>query len=93
MRVLLFLLPHLAVDTTSFLELKLYNCSHVDVHNAAKPQPQPQILVQLPKERVTPDIVFDKVVDYASPVYIRQGYVCKSNIFKAYISCLSKPFI
>ena len=52
--------------------------------NAAKPQPQ--ILGQLPKERVTPDIVFDKVgVDYAGPVYIRQGYVRKPTIVKAYI--------
>ena len=33
-------------------------------HNAAKPQPQ--VLGQLLKQRVTPDIVFDKVgVDYA----------------------------
>ena len=52
--------------------------------NAAKSQPQ--ILGQLPKERVTPDIVFHKVgLDYASPVYIGQGYVRKPTIVKAYI--------
>ena len=37
-------------------------------------KPKPQVLGQLPKERVTPDVVFDKVgVDYAGPVYIKQG--------------------
>ena len=52
--------------------------------NAAKPQPQ--LLGQLPKERVTPDLVFDKVgVDYAGPIYIKHGYVRKPTIVKAYI--------
>ena len=52
--------------------------------NAAKSQPQ--ILGQLPKERVTPDIVFDKVgVDYAGPVFIKHGYVRKPIVVKAYI--------
>ena len=53
-------------------------------HNAAKSQPQ--VLGQLPKERVTPDIVFDKVgVDYAGPVFIKHGYVRKPIVVKAYI--------
>lgn len=52
--------------------------------NAAKPQPQ--VLGQLPKERVTPDIVFDKVgIDYAGPVFIKHGYVRKPTVVKAYI--------
>ena len=38
-------------------------------------KPQPQMLGQLPIERVTPDPVFDKVGgDYAGPVLIKYGY-------------------
>ena len=52
--------------------------------DAAKPQPQ--LVGQLPKEHVTPDIVFDKMgVDYAGPIYIKYGYVRKPVIVKAYI--------
>ena len=41
---------------------------------------------QLPKERVTPDIVFDKVgIDYAGPVLIKHAHVRKPTIVKAYI--------
>lgn len=49
-------------------------------------RPQPQKLGQLPIERITPGPVFDKVgVDYAGPVYIKYGYVCKPTIVKAYL--------
>ena len=41
---------------------------------------------QLPLERVTPDIVFGNVgVDYAGPIQIKYGHVCKPAIVKAYI--------
>ncbi len=41
---------------------------------------------QLPKERVTPDAVFNKVgLDYAGPVYLKRGSVRKPTIVKAYI--------
>ena len=49
-------------------------------------RPKPQMLGQLPIERVTPGTVFDKVgVDYAGPVSIKYGYVRKPTIVKAYI--------
>ena len=49
-------------------------------------QPQPQMLGQLPIERVTPDPVFDKVgVDYAGPVLIKYGYVRKPTFVKVYV--------
>ena len=55
-------------------------------HYSAKPQPQ--MLRQLPIERITPGPVFDKVgVDYAGPVLIKYGYVRKPTIVKAYV-CL-----
>ena len=38
-------------------------------------RPQPQMLGQLPTERLTPGLVFDHVgVDYAGPVYIKYGF-------------------
>ena len=41
---------------------------------------------QLPKERVTPDAVFNNVgLDYAGPVYLKQGSVRKPVIVKAYV--------
>lgn len=41
---------------------------------------------QLPMERVTPDVVFNKIsVDYAGPVYIKRGAARKPTILKAYI--------
>ena len=44
---------------------------------------------QLPKERVTPDLVFENVgVDYAGPVYVKYGHICKPTIVKAYILCI-----
>ena len=49
-------------------------------------RPKPQMLGQLPIERITPGAVFDKVgVDYAGPVFIKHGYVRKPTIVKAYI--------
>ena len=41
---------------------------------------------QLPIERVTPDAIFSKTgVDYAGPVYIKQGYTRKPVVLKAYV--------
>ena len=49
-------------------------------------RPRPQMMGQLPMERITPGPVFDKVgVDYAGPVYIKYGHVRKPTIVKAYI--------
>ena len=49
-------------------------------------KPKPQLQGQLPLERVTPDSVFERVgVDYAGPVYLKHGYVCKPVIVKAYV--------
>lgn len=40
---------------------------------------------QLPMERITPYAVFDKVsIDFAGPIYIKQGSVHKPTILKAY---------
>ncbi|XP_064406043.1 uncharacterized protein LOC135351065 [Halichondria panicea] len=49
-------------------------------------KPHPQMLGQLPIERVTPGSVFEKVgIDYAGPVSIKYGHVRKPTIVKAYI--------
>jgi hypothetical protein len=41
---------------------------------------------QLPLERVTPGLVFERVgVDYAGPVYLKLGHVRKPTIVKSYI--------
>ena len=49
-------------------------------------RPQPQMLGQLPAERLIPGLVFDHVgVDYAGPVYIKYGFVRKPTIIKAYV--------
>ena len=41
---------------------------------------------QLPMERITPDVEFDKVgIDYAGPIYVKQGSVRKPTILKAYV--------
>ena len=53
-------------------------------HISAKPKPQLQ--GQLPLERVTPNSVFERVgVDYAGPVYLKQGHIRKPVILKAYV--------
>ena len=49
-------------------------------------KPKPQILGQLPMERVTPDTVFDRIgVDYAGPIYVKYGYVRKPTVVKTYV--------
>ena len=49
-------------------------------------KPQPQMLGQLPIERLTPGPVFDKVgVDYAGPLLIKYGHVRKPTIVKSYV--------
>lgn len=47
---------------------------------------RPQIMGQLPLERVTPDLVFNRVgIDYAGPLYLKLGHVRKPTIVKAYV--------
>ena len=49
-------------------------------------KPQAQILGQLPIERITPDLIFDKVgVDYAGPVYTKHGHVHNPVVVKAFV--------
>ena len=49
-------------------------------------KPRPQMMGQLPMERVSPDIVFENVgIDYAGPLYIKQGYIRKPTVIKAYV--------
>ena len=58
-------------------------CTICYCHSA---QPSPQMLGQLPSERVTPRAVFQKVgVDYAGPLQVKYGMVRKPVIMKAYI--------
>ena len=56
-------------------------------------KPNPQMMGQLPPERLTPGSVFNEVgVDYAGPVYIKYGFVRKPTVVKTYIAvfvCLS----
>ena len=52
----------------------------------ASAKPLPQMLGQLPTERLIAGPVFDNVgVDYAGPVYIKYGFVWKPTIVKAYV--------
>ena len=63
------------------LNLTLY----IDMVPYAKPQPP--LMGQLPMERITPDIVFERVgVDYAGPIYVKHGPVRRPIIVKAYVS-------
>ena len=49
-------------------------------------RPKPQMMGQLPAERLTPGLVFENVgVDYAGPVILKQGSVRKPTLVKAYI--------
>ena len=49
-------------------------------------KPVPQLLGQLPPERVTPGPIFSKVgVDYAGPINIKYGHVRRPVVVKAYI--------
>ena len=48
-------------------------------------RPQPQMMGQLPLERVTPGCVFEKVgVDYAGPFFTKYGMVRKPTVVKSY---------
>ena len=52
-------------------------------------KPHPQLMGQLPTERHKPGPVFGTVgLDYAGPVWIKHGYVCKPTMIKAYV-CIS----
>ncbi len=52
----------------------------------ASARPQPQLMGQLPPERVTPGMVFERVgIDYAGPVQLKLGRVRKPTIVKGYI--------
>ena len=49
-------------------------------------RPQPQIMGQLPIERMTPGLVFERTgIDYAGPVYLKLGRVRRPVLVKAYI--------
>lgn len=68
--------------------VRLFSLSLVDAQccHCDSVRPQPQLLGQLPIENIMPGHVFDKVgMDYAGPVYIKHGFVCKPTIVKAYI--------
>ena len=44
-------------------------------------KPNPQLMGQLPKERITPDAVFNNVgLDYVGPIYIKRGSTRKPTI-------------
>ena len=56
-------------------------------------KPHPQLLFQLPADRLKPAPVFDKVgVDYAGPILVKSGYVLKPIITKAYV-CVFVSFM
>ena len=49
-------------------------------------KPRPQILGQLPVDRLNPGAVFDRLsVDYAGPIMTKAGYVLKPALTKAYV--------
>jgi hypothetical protein len=51
-------------------------------------KPKPQLLGQVPVERITPDSVFNGVgVDYAGPFLLKYGSIRKPSFIKAYV-CL-----
>lgn len=51
-------------------------------------KPKPQMMGQLPIERVIPDIVFENVgVDYVGPIYTKYGHVRKPTVVKTF-ACL-----
>ena len=50
------------------------------------PKTKPQMMGQLPPERITPDMVFKHVgLDFAGPMYLKRGSVRKPTIFKSYV--------
>ena len=51
-----------------------------------KPKTNPQMMGQLPPERITPDVVFEHVgLDFAGPLYLKRGSVRKPTILKSYV--------
>ena len=51
-----------------------------------KPKTKPQMMGQLPPERITPDVVFEHIgLDFAGPLYLKQGSVRKPTILKSYV--------
>ena len=49
-------------------------------------RPQPPLMGQLPAERVTPDLVFNRVgIDYAGPICTKYGHVRKPTLVKSYV--------
>ena len=57
----------------------------VKCHRAAA-RPQEQLMGQLPAERVTPDLIFNRVgVDYAGPLQLKLGPTRKPVIIKSYV--------
>ena len=49
-------------------------------------KPQEQLMGQLPAERVTPDLIFNRVgVDYAGPLQLKLGSVRKPTIVNSYV--------
>ena len=62
----------------------IYRACVICRRNSAKPQPQ--MLGQLPVERITPSPVFYKVgVDYAGPIKLKSGSIRKPTIIKSYV--------
>ena len=50
------------------------------------PKPKPQVMGQLPPERITPDMVFEHVgLDFAGLLYLKRGSVHKPTILKSYM--------
>ena len=83
-----------------YLSLPSFSCFWYEGHQISFPQvhsavccrydarPSPQLMGQLPVERVTPGTVFEKVgVDYARPVLVKYGMIRKPTVVKAYL-CL-----
>ena len=49
-------------------------------------RPKPQLMGQIPTERITPDSVFDRVgVDYCGPFTLKYGSIRKLSFVKAYV--------
>ena len=60
------------------------NCVICRKHSA---RVESQVMGDLPLERITPDLPFEKVgVDYAGPFYVKYGYVRKLTVVNTYVS-------
>lgn len=52
-------------------------------------RPRPPMMGQLPLERITPDVVFDRVgLDYAGPLLVKFGHVRDLQLSRAMCACL-----